>query len=114
MLANRPPVALFQVQTFGGVYSDELLILQAPVVWPQPDPAARIAQANMMSDAAPCPARSSGKCVELGQPEHSVKREGNEVAVPMRACRCFYLPGYQPRLWVPPGRGWFVLIGYGF
>jgi hypothetical protein len=27
MFANWPPLALFQVQTFGGVYSVELLIL---------------------------------------------------------------------------------------
>jgi hypothetical protein len=26
MFANRPPLGLFQTQTFGGVYSDESLI----------------------------------------------------------------------------------------
>src|SRR5215510_12728877 len=30
MLANWPPLGLFQTQTFGGVYSDELLIVGAP------------------------------------------------------------------------------------
>jgi hypothetical protein len=32
MFANWPPLALFQVQTFGGIYSDELLIPMAPIV----------------------------------------------------------------------------------
>src|ERR1700729_2821702 len=30
MFANWPPLGLFQAQTFGGVYSDELLIHAAP------------------------------------------------------------------------------------
>jgi hypothetical protein len=35
MLANRPPLALSQVQTLGGVYSDVLLVLMldAPGIW---------------------------------------------------------------------------------
>src|SRR3954452_12504273 len=34
MFANPPPFALSQVQTFGGVYSDELLMLESPdVCW---------------------------------------------------------------------------------
>jgi hypothetical protein len=30
-LANRPPLGLFQTQTFGGIYSGELLIHAAPI-----------------------------------------------------------------------------------
>jgi hypothetical protein len=32
MFANWPPLGLFQLQTFGGVYSGELLIHAAPIL----------------------------------------------------------------------------------
>ena len=38
MFANRPPFGLFQVQTFGGVYSDELVIHAAPDFFARPEP----------------------------------------------------------------------------
>src|SRR6266481_10010649 len=33
MLANRPPLSLFQLQTLGGVYSDGSVITLAPGGW---------------------------------------------------------------------------------